>query len=75
MFGIGPVHAGTIVGFLIGLLMTYDHTVGANALVEILSFILIISGLTSMVNQGGITGIPGGLLTGFGLGVSVGNFV
>ncbi len=68
VYGYGPVAFSTFVGFIIGYIVTKVQW--AVDIIKIVGvFSLIIGILTMMTRIRPVIGVPGGLLTGFGLGV------
>jgi hypothetical protein len=69
-YGYGPVAAATFVGFFIGLYIRYYYTRGLG--IDLLGYFLLFIGIIAMLlNRKVVTGIPGGLLTGIGLGITL----
>ena len=68
--GIGWVRFSAIVGFFFGALVQHMSTAGGNNLITILGYLSLLSGVAWMAGGSGVVGVPGGLLTGFGLGVT-----
>lgn len=69
-YGYGPVAVATFFGFFLGIYLGfyYPRTPG----LRIIGYILLFVGIMGMLqNRKFITGIPGGLLTGIGLGITL----
>jgi len=68
VYGYGPVAFSTFIGFIIGVVVTKENW--APDLIKTVGFFLLLVGLVTMLTRRSpIIGVPGGLLTGFGLGV------
>ena len=68
VYGYGPVAFSTFVGFIGGVVVTKEQW--APDFIKIVGFFLLLVGIVTMlVRRSPIIGVPGGLLTGFGLGV------
>jgi hypothetical protein len=67
-YGYGRVAAATFVGFTIGLVVALEQWLGNG--VRVVGLVSLSVGLFTMFTRKmPIIGVPGGLLTGFGLGV------
>jgi hypothetical protein len=64
-----------IVGFFIGVLVARSQSMTGNDFIEIAGLISLVFGIGFMLGGKGATGVGGGLLTGFGLGASLGSFL
>jgi len=68
VYGYGPVAFANILGFIIGVIVTKEQW--APDFIKMVGFFLLLVGIVTMiVRRSPIIGVPGGLLTGFGLGV------
>ncbi len=67
-YGYGKVAVATFVGFIIGLVVTVEQWLGNG--IRFVGLVSLNVGLFTMFTRRmPIIGVPGGLLTGFGLGV------
>jgi hypothetical protein len=60
----------TIFGFFLGLFFVYTNNSISSNFIYIIGFVSFLIGMFSMVGKAPVTGGLGGLLTGFGLGVT-----
>jgi len=68
VYGYGPVAFATFVGFIAGLFVTKEQW--APDFIKTVGFISLVVGIITMVTRRSpVIGVPGGLLTGFGIGV------
>ena len=75
VYGIGPVRAMGIVGFFLGLLAANSESATGNTLIQVGGLISLIAGIGFLLGGRGIVGLPGGFLTGFGLGATAGSII
>ena len=68
--GIGLFRYSANIGFYIGALIQHMSTAEGNNIITILGYFSLLSGVAWMAGGSGVVGVPGGLLTGFGLGVT-----
>ncbi len=73
-YGFGIVGIATILGFFVGLYVYDKHTPSDLFTIQVLGFIALIGGLMSMLKIRGYSGAGAGFITGFGLGVTFGNY-
>jgi hypothetical protein len=70
-YGYGRVAISTFIGFLAGLYFQYEQPANSASL-NYVGYLLLVVGIIGMVtNRKTITGIPGGFLTGLGLGITL----
>ena len=72
VYGYGPVAFATFVGFIAGVFVTKEQWAEnwAPDFIKTVGFISLVVGIITMVTRRSpVIGVPGGLLTGFGLGV------
>ena len=71
-YGYGEVGISTFIGFFAGLLIARSQTAVAVSTMSTLGILIIFVGMVSMAfNRKALTGIPGGLLSGLGLGIAL----
>gem|GEM_PF-3335308 len=75
VFGIGKVHAAMMLGFLVGLIVAHSQSPTGNHLIQYIGLALLVIGLFAMFNKRTVSGVGGGLLTGFGLGATLGGYL
>jgi hypothetical protein len=64
-----------ILGFVFGLYAANSQSASGNLLIEWGGIVSLIIGIIVMLGGKGVSGIPGGLLTGFGLGATAGSML
>ena len=69
-FGYGPVAGATFFGFFLGIYLKYHYS-GTPGLGLVGYFLLFVGILGMLLNKKVVTGIPGGLSTGVGLGITL----
>jgi hypothetical protein len=70
VYGYGPVAFATFAGFIVGYLLAKGQAAGG--LISTVGLFSLIVGIVTMVTRRSpVIGVPGGLLTGFGLGATV----
>ena len=72
VYGYGPVAFTTFLGFIAGYFVTKEQWAEpwAPDFIRTVGFISLVVGIVTMVvRRSPVNGVPGGLLTGFGLGV------
>ncbi len=62
-------------GFIVGIYAAYTQTETGNMLIEYLGLLSLVIGIIVMFGRRGVSGLPGGFLTGFGLGTTAGSFL
>ena len=68
VYGYGPVAFATFVGFIGGAFVAKEQW--TPDFIKIVGFVSLVVGIITMVTRRSpVIGVPGGLLTGFGLGV------
>jgi hypothetical protein len=68
VYGYGPVAFSTFIGFIAGYIVTKEQW--APDIIRIVGIFSLIIGIIAMMTRiQPVIGVPGGLLTGFGLGV------
>lgn len=75
MKGIGPVHFAMMAGFVVGIIIAAGQSTQGLGIVQILGLVSFVVGFLGMFGKLPIKGVPGGLLTGFGLGTYAGAFL
>ena len=69
-FGYGPVAGATFFGFILGIYLKYHYS-GTPGL-SVIGYLLLFLGILGMIqNKKVVKGIPGGLITGVGLGITL----
>lgn len=64
-----------ILGFLIGLYTAKTQSASGNLLIQWAGIVSLVIGMIVMLGGRGVSGLPGGLLTGFGLGTTAGSII
>ena len=68
-YGYGPVAGATFIGFFLGIAIWVYYS--STYLTRVIGYFLIFIGILGMMlNQKVLTGIPGGVATGIGLGIT-----
>ena len=75
-YGYGPVAFATFGGFILGMYEASLQSATGNTLIQTAGIISLVLGLFLMlVRRNAIIGMPGGLITGFGLGATLGTYI
>lgn len=72
----GPFVIATFIGFTFGLFLVSNPSQNANTLIHLAGYLSLTVGVILIITRKlPIKGVPGGLLTGFGLGTTLGSFL
>ena len=73
--GIGPVHMMMFAGFAMGVVIPTFKSASGNSFIQIIGLLSLLIGIMGMVGKSPVKGPAGGLLTGLGLGITLGTFM